>query len=131
LTTHSMEEADTLCTRIGIIAKGRMQCLGNPSHLKSKFGNGYSLHINAKVGAQESVARYIEETIPTAQVVNSVGTSSIYRLQKEGMKVSKLMREIETAKEKIGIDDWGLSQTSLEEVFLSICKDEEQAQPQL
>ena len=36
LTTHSMDEADTLCNRIGIIAKGKLQCLGNQVHLKSK-----------------------------------------------------------------------------------------------
>ena len=30
LTTHSMDEADALCTRIGIMAKGELRCLGAP-----------------------------------------------------------------------------------------------------
>lgn len=29
LTTHSMEEADVLCSRIGIVDKGVMRCLGS------------------------------------------------------------------------------------------------------
>jgi ABC-type multidrug transport system ATPase subunit len=29
LTTHSMEEAEFLCDRIGIIANGSLQCIGN------------------------------------------------------------------------------------------------------
>ena len=28
LTTHSMEEADALCSRIGIMVKGQLKCLG-------------------------------------------------------------------------------------------------------
>jgi ABC-type multidrug transport system ATPase subunit len=40
LTTHSMEEADALCTRIGIMVNGKMECLGSSQHLKSKFGKG-------------------------------------------------------------------------------------------
>ena len=28
LTTHAMDEADALCTRIGIMVKGRLECLG-------------------------------------------------------------------------------------------------------
>ena len=41
LTTHSMEEADVLCDRIGIMANGELQCLGVSSNLKMRFGVGY------------------------------------------------------------------------------------------
>ena len=34
-----MEEADTLCDRIGIMARGRLRCLGTQQHLKSAFGS--------------------------------------------------------------------------------------------
>ena len=30
LTTHSMEEAEALCDRIGIFVGGRLSCIGNP-----------------------------------------------------------------------------------------------------
>eukprot|EP00826_Nyctotherus_ovalis_P049944 TRINITY_DN6072_c0_g2_i3.p1 TRINITY_DN6072_c0_g2~~TRINITY_DN6072_c0_g2_i3.p1 ORF type:complete len:438 (-),score=123.72 TRINITY_DN6072_c0_g2_i3:948-2261(-) len=46
LTTHSMEEADVLCGRIGIILRGQMKCIGNQIHLKNKFGGGYQLFVN-------------------------------------------------------------------------------------
>ena len=42
LTTHSMEEAEALCSRIAIMAAGRLQCLGGQQHLKSKYGGGYA-----------------------------------------------------------------------------------------
>ena len=30
LTTHSMEEAEALCDRLGIFVGGQLQCIGNP-----------------------------------------------------------------------------------------------------
>lgn len=45
LTTHSMEEADILGDRIGIMARGKLCCLGSGLHLKHKFGSGYRLSI--------------------------------------------------------------------------------------
>jgi ABC-type multidrug transport system ATPase subunit len=46
ITTHSMEEADVLCSRIGIMSKGILRVLGNALHLKGKYGGGYHLYVN-------------------------------------------------------------------------------------
>lgn len=35
-----MEECEALCTRLAIMATGRMRCLGSVQHLKSRFGQG-------------------------------------------------------------------------------------------
>lgn len=40
LTTHSMEEAEALSTRLAIMVKGNFQCIGTPQHIKSKYGEG-------------------------------------------------------------------------------------------
>jgi ABC-2 type transport system ATP-binding protein len=38
LTTHSMEEADALCMRVGIMDHGKLIALGSPSKLKNDLG---------------------------------------------------------------------------------------------
>jgi len=48
LTTHSMEEADILGDRIGIMARGQLCCLGSGLHLKQKFGSGYRLSVQVQ-----------------------------------------------------------------------------------
>lgn len=48
LTSHSMEECEALCSRIIIMAKGTLRCVGTPAHLKAKYGQGYSLQIKMK-----------------------------------------------------------------------------------
>lgn len=40
LSSHSMEECEAVCSRVGIIAAGRLRCLGTVQHLKSRFGEG-------------------------------------------------------------------------------------------
>ena len=45
LTSHSMEECEALCTRLGIMVNGQFKCLGSIQHLKNRFGSGYSLTI--------------------------------------------------------------------------------------
>ena len=46
LTTHSMEEADVLCNRIGIISQGVLRCVGHQMRLKMLYGGGYHLYIS-------------------------------------------------------------------------------------
>lgn len=43
LTTHSMEEADFLSDRIGVIVEGNFKCIGTPMDLKQSYGGGYLL----------------------------------------------------------------------------------------
>jgi len=49
LTTHSMEEADALATRAGIISK-RILALGTTDFLRKKYGNVYHIHLILKSG---------------------------------------------------------------------------------
>ena len=46
LTTHSMEEADVLCSRVGIINEGVLRTVGPQVRLKSLYGGGYHLYVN-------------------------------------------------------------------------------------
>jgi ABC-type multidrug transport system ATPase subunit len=43
LTTHSMEEADFLSDRVGVIVEGNFRCIGTPLELKTTYGSGYLL----------------------------------------------------------------------------------------
>ena len=56
LTTHSMEEAEALCTKMGIMVKGGIfKCFGTPQHIKDKFGKGFVIEIKASPPPRESI----------------------------------------------------------------------------
>lgn len=61
LTTHSMEEAEALSTRIAIQVDGNLRCLGSVQHIKSKFGKGYELEIKLEKPSHVGVLELIEK----------------------------------------------------------------------
>jgi ATP-binding cassette, subfamily A (ABC1), member 3 len=49
LTTHSMDEAEALSTKMGIMVKGGIfKCFGSAQHIRNKFGTGYVIEIKIK-----------------------------------------------------------------------------------
>jgi len=55
LTTHSMEEAEALCTKMGIMVDGEFKCFGSSQHIKNKYGMGFELEIKIKQPSDESI----------------------------------------------------------------------------
>ena len=45
-----MEEADILGDRIGIMARGRLRCVGTSLRLKNRFGSGYRVSVRVAAG---------------------------------------------------------------------------------
>lgn len=48
LTTHSMEEAEALCTKIGIMVNGQFKCFGSSQHIKDKYGMGFEIEVKIR-----------------------------------------------------------------------------------
>jgi ABC-type multidrug transport system ATPase subunit len=64
LTTHLMEEAEVLSDRIGIIAQGKLKCIGTQYKLRRKYGNGFKLTLNMCPYSPDSlvvVEQYMKE----------------------------------------------------------------------
>ncbi|WP_049686179.1 ABC transporter ATP-binding protein [Thermoanaerobacter kivui] len=60
LTTHYLEEADSLCHRVGIIDYGRIIALGTPSELKEKLGR-YCVEFLNEQGTERHFFATIDE----------------------------------------------------------------------
>jgi len=127
LTTHSMEEADALCGRIGIMSHGIMRCLGSGIHLKNKYGNGYKIDIRCQVGHRKRATAFVSQLIPTAKVESSFGESVTFQVAKADINLSKVFSALLERPADVGIVDYGVRQTSLEEVFLKIARESEAA----
>jgi ATP-binding cassette subfamily A (ABC1) protein 3 len=48
MTTHSMDEAETLCKRMAIMVNGEFVCLGRAGQIKEKYGYGYEIEVRIK-----------------------------------------------------------------------------------
>lgn len=62
LTTHSMEEAEALSTKMGIMVRGGyFRCFGSSQHIKNKYGTGYELEIKIKKPTFEQLKRLCDD----------------------------------------------------------------------
>ena len=123
LTTHALEEAEALCDRVGIMTFGQMRTLGTPTELRMRFDQGYKLMVAVDATDAASEARadvYVMSMLPRARLVDAINGVRSYLVPKQGVVMSAIFKGMVEEKGKHGIRDWGLSHTSLEEVFLQI-----------
>nr|UOU03317.1 ATP-binding cassette subfamily A3-like 4 [Brachionus rubens] len=135
LTTHSMEECEALCTKLGIMVNGQFQCFGNIQKLKSKYGKGYSLILKCKTlpSMHESIIEqiikkmetFVQENIPNAVLKDRQQQTLFYQIiieNEESFSIARIFDLIESNKHILNLETYSVSQTSLEQVFLSFAK---------
>lgn len=179
LTTHSMEEAEALSTRLGIMVAGRLACLGTPQHIKSKFGGSYVLEVKvapdvfaeaddaAAVSAAAAVPvlssffasrdgrgggsgggtdgrgcahhaggvsgggrgatrradrikQLLPALVPGATLVQQVESRLVFDVPMAAMDLATLFEVVLSNEQELAIEDFSLSQTTLERVFVSL-----------
>jgi ABC-type multidrug transport system ATPase subunit len=142
LTTHSMEEADALCTQIGIMVNGTMRCLGSSQELKVLYGTGYvlSIKLNALRAAadrgvkadaalqthlQEALEAFVKELYPEATLmVNSSTAIRNYEIPRVDIDLGAFFEAIEARRTEIYIADYSISMPTMEQVFNRFARDQ-------
>uniref|UniRef100_A0A8B9G513 ATP binding cassette subfamily A member 3 n=1 Tax=Amazona collaria TaxID=241587 RepID=A0A8B9G513_9PSIT len=124
-TSHSMEECEALCTRLAIMVNGQFKCLGSPQHLKSKFGSGYTLL--AKTRSEEegellAFKAFVEKTFSGSVLKHEHQGMVHYHLTNKNLSWAQVFGALEKAKEKYHLEDYSVSQISLEQVFMSFTR---------
>eukprot|EP00457_Paulinella_chromatophora_P000142 gb/GEZN01000142.1/.p1 GENE.gb/GEZN01000142.1/~~gb/GEZN01000142.1/.p1 ORF type:complete len:1985 (+),score=306.96 gb/GEZN01000142.1/:58-6012(+) len=125
LTTHAMEEAEALCTRIGIMVGGRLRCLGSSHHLKQKYGAGYQIDINTHEEHRNDIDGWIKDLSSECVLIEAHGGSIKYRLP-QNLTLAKMFRLVEANKERLGILEYSLAETSLEQIFIHFARQQEE-----
>ncbi|ORY36002.1 P-loop containing nucleoside triphosphate hydrolase protein [Rhizoclosmatium globosum] len=118
LTTHSMEEADVLGDRIAIMAHGQLCAIGNSISLKNKFGAGY--RISVITSNPEAMKAKVASSVPNANLEDDSAGALIYQFPISSTpSIPSFVKWLEENKEGM-VKSWGISQTTLEEVFLKL-----------
>uniref|UniRef100_A0A8W4FMC0 ATP binding cassette subfamily A member 15 n=1 Tax=Sus scrofa TaxID=9823 RepID=A0A8W4FMC0_PIG len=130
ISSHRMEECDAFCTRLAIMVQGKFMCLGNPQHLKSKFGNIYILNIKAKIYTHEDklddLKFFITMTFPGSVLKHENQGILHYYIPSKDNTWGKVFGILEEAKEQYNLEDYSISQITLEQVFLTFANPIEQ-----
>jgi len=117
LTTHYMEEADQLCSRVAIMDHGRLLALDTPETLKRSLGADAELRVRADGDLTELVA-YLEHHLEGVERATVVEDD--IRLSMRGMP-GLLPRVIATAEQGgFNVTDLAATEPTLETVFISL-----------
>ena len=206
LTTHSMEECEALCQKVGIMVGGKLRCMGSIQHIKDTHGAGYVLQAGMRsvtaeevqatqermqgtltnLGVQQSIlpdhvlalckalgngdmarefsptgsawalhaamsrpgsnvtpaefaqwwteetyvnnfTRYMTtEAFPGSARVERHGSKLRFQLPPQTEPLGRLFRRVESRKDEMGVSEYSLSQTTLEQVFNQFASQQEE-----
>ncbi|XP_061580685.1 phospholipid-transporting ATPase ABCA1-like [Cololabis saira] len=130
LTSHSMEECEALCTRMAIMVNGRFRCLGSVQHLKSRFGDGYTIVLRVagpEPGSDPDlvpVQKFIESRLSGAVLKEKHRNLLQYQLPSARPGLTHIFSTLARNKELLKIEDYSVTQTTLDQVFVNFAKDQ-------
>ncbi|EPS66567.1 hypothetical protein M569_08209, partial [Genlisea aurea] len=100
LTTHSMEEAEYLCDRLGIFVDGSLQCIGNPKELKARYGGSYVFTMTTSSDHEEYVESLVRGLSPNAVRVYQISGTQKFELPKQEIRIADVFGAVEDAKRR-------------------------------
>jgi ABC-2 type transport system ATP-binding protein len=118
LTTHEMDVADRLASRVAIIDRGKLKVVDTPERLKNTVGEGDTVVLRLKDAAHASQASQLASSVEGVRGV--VGVSREIRFQ--ALNAVARLREVFAALEKAGIEveDASMRKNTLEDVFIQL-----------
>ncbi|KAG2766856.1 ABC transporter A family member 1 [Phytophthora cactorum] len=128
LTTHFMDEADILGDRIAIMAEGQLRCCGSSLFLKNRYGAGYNFTLvkssdPAAPCKEAQLQSLITARVSAAKVLSNVGAEIAFQLPLDSTaSFPQLFEELDEKMRDLGVLSYGISVTTLEEVFIKVAE---------
>ncbi|KAM9710193.1 uncharacterized protein abca12 isoform 2-T2 [Menidia menidia] len=134
MSTHHLDEAEVLSDRIAFLEGGGLKCCGSPFYLKDKLGQGYKLTLTKKI--QNTVSErldsadlkgFIQAHVPEARLKEAHGGDMVYSLppfnSSNASSYRSLLMALDSNLDDLQLGGYGISDTTLEEVFLQLTHD--------
>jgi ABC-2 type transport system ATP-binding protein len=112
LVTHFMEEAERLCDRVAVIAKGRVAALDTPAALAERVGTGQRIQFRPSVPVDD----WMLESLPEVTRVTRKG--DVVVVTGTGNAVAAVMSVL--ARNQVVAEQLRVEQADLEDAFLAL-----------
>lgn len=125
ITTHMMIEADTLCSRIAIMSRGKLKVVATQQHLKNNFGSGYLLQLNLVKNTaedQECAMRFVKERVHPDAKLDAKQAKTLHLHLPKDINLREVFAALYSPESTTEgcINQFLLSQSSLEDVFIAL-----------
>uniref|UniRef100_A0A5K3F685 ABC transporter domain-containing protein n=1 Tax=Mesocestoides corti TaxID=53468 RepID=A0A5K3F685_MESCO len=122
VSTHYMDEAEYLGDRIAIMSDGKLCCLGSPFFLKSVVGTGYTLTLTLTSEARpDEIVATVKQYVLATKQQSCDGAELKLLLPVDAVHTfGGLFALLESQGSMLGISSFGVSVTTMEEVFFKV-----------
>ncbi len=115
LTTHYIEEAEAIADRVGVISKGKLILLEEKKALIKRMGQKkLEISLQSPIAAIPAQLQHFQLSLSD----NGMSINYLYDTKGSTNEITKLLNEISSA--DLQISDLKTSQSSLEEIFVSL-----------
>ena len=115
LTTHYIEEAEAIADRVGVISKGKLILLEEKKALIKRMGQKkLEISLQSPIAAIPAQLQHFQLSLSD----DGMGINYLYDPKGSTNEITKLLNEISSA--DLQISDVQTSQSSLEEIFVSL-----------
>ncbi|XP_053993439.1 uncharacterized protein LOC128884229 [Hylaeus volcanicus] len=135
VSTQCIEEAETLCTKLGIIVNGELKCIGTSLAIRSGYGSSIRLQILFSCPHQKcSETKILNElefkwsTFLSSKlavklnVLNFTANRVVYSLPLGSNALGQLFHILQSNKEVFRILEFSISQPTLEQIYFSFAR---------
>uniref|UniRef100_A0A8C2JK28 ATP binding cassette subfamily A member 5 n=1 Tax=Cyprinus carpio TaxID=7962 RepID=A0A8C2JK28_CYPCA len=107
--------------RKAVISQGQLKCVGSSLYLKNKYGVGYQLRMSVTEGCEvDNTTSLVKQHVPKAQLSRQQEAELTFTLPFESIDTFPgLFAELD-CRPDLGIINYGVSMTTLEDVFLRL-----------
>lgn len=123
-----MQECESICNRLAIVANGSVCDIGSAQQIKDKNGEGYSLTVSVERSDHETslnesiecVKEFVEKMFTNCELKYAYNDVLYYQINDKIVSWAQIFRAFESAKQEINVKHYSIARTNLENVFVSI-----------
>ena len=128
IASHSLEEGESVASRIFVMDGGNLIFMGTPSELRAKYKCGYRLKFlmddeTQVVDKAEEVLKLVQQTVPSAVLDYEMADSIMVPVCDQVLKLLKIMDE---SVKELGINGYTITVEALEHIMLRMIADKDQ-----
>ena len=122
LTTHSMEECEALCGRIGVMVDGTLRCLGPIQTLKSTYGQGYKLdlRLDSTHANPDAILQLLQARVAGVKLKELELPSMVLTVPQGSAPLSQLFGLLAELKATHHVLECSVTQCTLEQIFIQM-----------
>jgi len=115
LTTHYMDEAQTLCDRVSIVDQGRIIASGSPRELMARLGAEHVIEMGLEAGTADLAPL---EALPGVTGVRATGQRLSVNALEAHLVIPALLAEL--ARQGLSLSEFATHHATLEDVFVAL-----------